>query len=116
MAPKIKELKQGPIICMDKGLAFKEEEVKEAIHDGGGTNLCDVWFFPTNTAKFVSPLDNNLWHELKDRVRAQKPATEDSTARTLQRQFMATQPTAIENYYRHCSLTRRSDPYQSLMD
>jgi len=116
LAPKIKELKQGPIICMDKGLAFKVEEVKEAIHDGGGTNLCDVWFFPTNTAKFVSPLDNNIWHELKERVRAQKPATEDSTARTLQRQFMATQPTAIENYYRHCSLTRRSDPYQSLMD
>ena len=38
---------------MDKGLAFKKEEVEEAIKDGGATNLSDLWIFPTNTAKFV---------------------------------------------------------------
>jgi hypothetical protein len=116
LAPKIKELKGVPILCMDKGLAFKEEEVKEAVHDGGATNLQDVWLFPTNTAKFVSPLDNNLWHGLKGRVRARNPATENGTARILQREFMATQSKEIKNYYRHCSLTTRTDPYQDLMD
>lgn len=55
LAPKIKKLKDNPIICMDKGLAFKEEEVKEAIKAGGAKNLHDVWIFPTNTAKFVIP-------------------------------------------------------------
>ena len=84
LAPKIKKLKGKPILCMDKGLHFKEEEVKEAIEDGGATNLHDVWIFPTNTAKFVSPLDNTLWHGLKERVRARKPDT-DSTARVMKR-------------------------------
>jgi len=116
LAPKIKKLKGKPILCMDKGLAFKEEEVKEAIKSGGATNLHDVWIFPTNTAKFVSPLDNTLWHGLKDRVRARKPATEDSTARIMKREFMATPPTEIKNYYRHCGLTKRCHPYQGLLD
>ena len=55
---KSKKLKGNPILCMDKGLAFKEEEFREAIKAGGARNLHDVWIFPTNTAKFVSPLDN----------------------------------------------------------
>ena len=101
---------------MDKGLAFKKEEVKEALQDGGATNLHDVWIFPTNTAKFVSPLDNTLWHGLKDRVRARKPETEDSTARIMKKEFMATLPTEIQNYYSHCCLTKRADPYQGLRD
>jgi hypothetical protein len=116
LAPKIKQLKGNPILCMDKGLAFKKEEVEEAIKDGGATNLSDVWIFPTNTAKFVNPLDNSLWHGLKDRVRARKPETEDSTARIIKSEFMATQPTEIKNHYRHCGLMGRSDPYQGLMD
>ena len=46
---------------MDKGLAFKEEEAKEAFQLGGTRKVKDVWILPTNTAKYVSPLDNNLW-------------------------------------------------------
>ena len=113
---KNQTIEETPILCMDKGLAFKKEEVEEAIRDGGATNLHDVWIFPTNTAKFVSPLDNSLWHGLKDRVRARKPETEDSTARIMKREFMATQPTEIKNHYRHCGLIVSSDPYQGLMD
>ena len=50
------------IVCMDKGLAFKREKAKEQFTLGGAQNVKDVWIFPTNTAKFVSPLDNTLWH------------------------------------------------------
>jgi hypothetical protein len=114
LAPKIKKLKGNPILCMDKGLAFKEEEVREAIKAGGARNLHDVWIFPTNTAKFVSPLDNTLWHTMKDRVRARKPDSERSTAQIMEREFMASQPIEIKNYYRHCGLTRRSDTYKDL--
>ena len=36
---KIKKLKDNPFICMDKGLAFKEEDVKEALKAGGAKNF-----------------------------------------------------------------------------
>jgi hypothetical protein len=115
LAPKIKKLEREIIVCMDKGLAFREDEVKEAIIRGGATNLHAAWIFPTNTAKFVSPLDNNLWHGLKERVRARNPLTEDDTGRIMKKEFMATQPKEIKNYYRRCSLTGRSDPYKDLV-
>ena len=71
LAPKIKAMKvERVILCMDKGLSFKEEEAKEQLRLGGANNLEAVWILPTNSAKYVSPLDNTLWHSLKQRVRA----------------------------------------------
>src|SRR3954454_14220407 len=62
LAPQIEAMKvKEVIVCMDKGLSFKPEEAKEELKLGGAENLKDVWILPTNTAKFVSPLDNTLW-------------------------------------------------------
>ena len=73
LAPKIKKMKvKKVIIGLDKGLAVKREEVLEDIQGGGAKNLHDAWIFPTSTAKYVNPLDNTLWHSLKERVRARK--------------------------------------------
>ncbi len=61
VAPKIKAMKVKKVIaCIDKGLAFKEEEAKEQFRLGGAKNLADVWIMSTNIAKHVSPLDNTL--------------------------------------------------------
>ena len=69
LASKIEDMKaKEVIVCMDKGLAFKQEEAKEAFRHGGTNKVKDVWILPTNTAKYV----NNLWHSLKERVRARK--------------------------------------------
>ena len=77
LAPKIKAMGvKKVIVCMDKGLAFKEQEATKQVRLGGATNLLKVWILPRNTAKYVSPLDNTLWHSLKQRVRARKPDSE----------------------------------------
>jgi hypothetical protein len=115
LAPKIKEMKtKEVIVCMDKGLAFKEEEAKEQLRVGGAQNVKHVWIFPTNTAKYVSPLDNTLWHSLKERVRARKPKTEIGTARIVKEEFMKISPENIQNYFKNCRLTRGSDPSDDL--
>ena len=63
LAPKIKDMRvKKVIICLDKGLNFKREEVKEELRLGGADNVGDAWILPTNTAKRVSPLDNTLLH------------------------------------------------------
>ena len=77
LAPRIKEMKvEGVVVCMDKGLSFKEEEAKEELWAGGAQNVKEVCILPTSTAKYVSPLDNTLWHSVKQRVRARKPKSE----------------------------------------
>ena len=107
LAPKISEMKvKDVIVCMDKGLSFKEEEAKEQLRAGGAQNVKEVWILPTNSAKHISPLDNNLWHSLKERVRARKPRTEVGTARIIKQEFMSTS----QSYFRNCRLTWRSDP------
>ena len=58
---------------MDKGLSFKPEEAKEELKLGGAENLKDVWILPTNTAKFVNPLDNSLWHSLNSEYAQENP-------------------------------------------
>jgi hypothetical protein len=115
LAPKIKEMKAKKIIvCMDKGLAFKEEEAKEQFRLGGTYKVKDIWILPTNTAKYVSPLDNTLWHSLKERVRARKPKSEDHTAKIVNEEFMAINETDIKNYFKNCKLIRGSDPTEDL--
>ena len=99
---------------MDKGLSFKAEETKEQLTAGGAQNVKEVWILPTNSAKRISPLDNTLWHSLKERVRARKPRTEAGTARIVKQEFMSISEIQIQNYYRNCKLTRGSDPTEDL--
>ena len=116
LAPQIQAMEaRKVIVCMDKGLAFKEEEAKEQLRLGGAHNVDKILILPTNTAKYVSPLDNTLWHSLKERVRARKPKSEAATARIINEEFMGISNTDIHNYYRNCKLTRGSDPSEDLV-
>jgi hypothetical protein len=115
LAPKIKRMKEKDVVIgLDKGLHMKREEVLQELKDGGAKNILDAWIFPTSTAKYVNPLDNTLWHSLKERVRARKPESEDATATAMEEEFMAIDQADIKGYYRHCALTRRSDALKDL--
>ena len=110
LAPEIKKIKEKKIIIgLDKGLALTREEVLQEIKAGGASNIGDAWVFPTSTAKFVNPLDNTLWHSLKERVRARKPESENETASVMEEEFMAISEADMQGYYRHCALTRHPD-------
>ena len=115
LAPKIMEIKvKDVVVVMDKGLSFKAEEAKKQFTAGEAKNVKNVLILPTNTAKYVSPLDNTLWHSLKERVRARKPKTEAGTARILKEEFMGINQTDIQNYFTKCKLSWRSAPSEDL--
>jgi hypothetical protein len=108
LAPKIKEMKvKEVVVCMDKGLS---QEAKEELWAGGAQNVKEICILPTNTAKYVIPLDNTLWHSVKQRVRARKPKSEEGTARIVKEEFMGISQKDIQSYFRNCKLTWRSDP------
>lgn len=113
LAPALAEEDEKMILVMDKGLNFNAEEVKREI-EAGGAEVKDVWILPTNTAKLVSPLDNCLWHVVKDAVRKQHPKGADELAGVMEQTFMALEKTDIKPHFQHCALTRRSDPRKGL--
>ena len=76
-------LEDGAIVVLDKGLNLKPSEVKEELKEGGAGDVKDVWILPTGTAKHISPLDNCLWHDLKEEVRKRSPDDEDETAEVV---------------------------------
>lgn len=115
LSPKIQDMAaEEVIVCMDKGLAFKEEEAKEQFRLGGTLKVKSVWILPRDTAKYVNPLDNTLWHTLKERVRARKSRTEAGTARIVKQVFMAFTRSEIQQYFKKCKLKRNSNVSEDL--
>ena len=84
MAPQVAKLKEHVIVNMDRGFHFKPDEIEEELKKGGAKNIEDVWIFP-NAGKLCDPLDNNLWHSMKEKVRKINPVDESTTARAVKR-------------------------------
>ena len=99
------------IIGLDKGLHMKKEEVLQELKD---EKYPRCMYIPYEYSKYVNPLDNTLWHSLKERVRARKPESEDATATAMEEEFMGIDQADIKGYYRHWALTRRSDAFKDL--
>jgi hypothetical protein len=94
------------IVVFDRGLAMRSHQAMTALKDGGCKNVSQVWVMETGIAKHVSPLDNALWHEWKDRVRKNEPISQLSAVRIGETEWNATPPAHVEDYYRKCALTR----------
>ena len=73
---------------MDRGFHFKPDEIEEELKKGGAKNIEDVWIFPPNAGKLCDPLDNNLWHSMKEKVRKINPVDERTTARAVKKAFI----------------------------
>ena len=116
VAPKVAEMREDVILCMDRGFHFRPEEVDDELKKGGAQNIEDVWIFPVNGGKWCNPLDNNLWHSMKQRVRRQAPEDEKATAKMVKKTFMSIPAKDLRSYYRNCALTSRTDPYKDLTD
>ena len=82
----------------------------------GTNNIQDGWIIPTGAGKLVDPLDNSIWHGLKDRVSSRNVKSEKNTAKFIKEEFMKTSKDNIHNYFRHCALIFLSDLYSGLQD
>ena len=98
VAPKIANLSCNVILNMDRGFKCSSEELAEALKAGGAKNVEDVWIFPPNAGKLCNPLDNTLWHSMKQRVRKEKPNSEEELAKAAKKTFMKISPKDIHSY------------------
>jgi len=107
-------MKESVIVSMDRGFHFTPDEIEEELKDGGAKNIEDVWIFPRNAGKLCDPLDNTLWHSMKEKVRKTNPVDERSCAKAVKKAFMGTSAKDLHSYYKKCSLTYGQDPYKDL--
>ena len=115
VAPAIVEVGvKEPKVVVDKALRITAAEIREELKEGGVNDALPPLVMPRATAKYLSPLDNTLWHELKDRVRKRKPTTASGMAGIIREEWNAITPAHLHHYYHHCGLTRRSDPHTDL--
>lgn len=114
LGPKLAEDNlDDAIIVLDKGLNMKRAEVKQEL-EAGGAEIEDVWILPTGTAKHISPLDNCIWHDLKESVRKRSPDDEEETAEVMKEVFMNLTKKQVRRHFDHCALTSSADPYKGL--
>jgi transposase-like protein len=114
VSPKVAEMKESVIVSMDRGFHFTPDEIEKELKDGGAKNIEDVWIFPRNAGKLCDPLDNTLWHSMKEKVRKTNPVDEKSCAKAVKKAFMGTSAKDLHSYYKKCSLTCGQDPYKDL--
>ena len=88
------------VIC-DKSRAHQKLAMLEASKAGRCREVVDVLFMPIASAKYISPLDNPLWHSFKETVRKQHPLQANDTSESLSDTFLLYQQkkfvTLIEN-------------------
>lgn len=99
------------VLVADKALRIKPEELRDALVEGGVVRAQLGIVLPTSTAKYVSPLDNNLWHEMKAAIRRHDVTDVEALVPVIRAEWNNVSIDHIRNYYKHCALVRGADLY-----
>lgn len=83
----------------------------QEFHDMGCQDVKHIWFMPPQAAKRMSPLDNALFHDWKERVRKRDPITKRNIQQIMADEWNNLPTSSIRSHYRHCLLPARHDPY-----
>lgn len=107
LAPAINRLsiENFYLIC-DKSRAHNKRNMIEALNAGGCGSVIDVCHMPTASAKYVSPLDNPIWHIFREAIRSQHPLTTANLPTILSETFLSLSEQEINNAYRKCAIVR----------
>lgn len=116
LAQQIGALDKYPVyLVMDRASIHKPNLVQE-FHDMGCQDVKDIWLMPTQAAKRMSPLDNALFHDWKERVRKRAPIKKHNIRQVMADEWNNLPSRLIAAHYKHCLLTSHTDPYADCPD
>ncbi|CAF3229703.1 unnamed protein product, partial [Rotaria sp. Silwood2] len=112
LAPAINRLNIDYVylIC-DRSRAHNLAEMMQAFIMGKSKSVINVHYMPTASAKYISPLDNPIWHSFRETVRIQHPLTISNLPSILSRTFYSLSRDQIINAYRKCAITYGTDVF-----
>jgi hypothetical protein len=99
------------ILVLDKASIHNEAEIMEAFRDNGCQDLAFIMKMPTQAGKRMSPVDNSLFHEWKERVRTHNPLTDRNIVQIMSDEWNSLPKRHLAAYYQHCGLTTLKLPY-----
>jgi len=98
-------------LVLDNATIHNKNKMLEAFHFNGAQNLVDIKYMPALAAKRLSPLDNTLFHQWKERVRRHQPLNAKNIVSIMSNEWVHLPHEHLINYYRHCGLMRGQDVY-----
>jgi hypothetical protein len=111
LAPAVATLPQSSfVLILDKSRIHNRKKIIDAFATAG-VSIEEVLQLPSQAAKRLSPLDNALFHDWKDRVRAHCPLSLGSISRIMTREWEAITQDQIRAHYRHCGFYRGCSLY-----
>lgn len=116
LAQAIGALDEYPIILTMDRAPIHKKGILEEFHMMGCQDVKDVWLMPTQAAKRMSPLDNALFHDWKERCRKRGTLTKNNIQQIMADEWNNTSVEKIKHYYKHCLLTSHCDVYADCPD
>ncbi|CAF3402309.1 unnamed protein product [Rotaria sp. Silwood2] len=112
LAPAIERLNIDNIylIC-DQSRAHNKMDMIQALRAGKCNSVKQILHMPTASAKYLSPLDNPLWHSFRESIRNQHPLAAADIPLLLSEAFHSLSKKEIKNAYRKCGLIYGTDEY-----
>jgi transposase len=101
---------EAPVLMLDRATIHSETRIKAAFSQCG-VELEDIIKIPTQSAKRLSPLDNALFHDFKEKVRKSCPLSLNMIEQTMITAWKKVTAKQIQGHYRNCGLMRRADAF-----
>jgi hypothetical protein len=98
-------------LVVDGSNAHNIDEIMQTFHDNRCQDLQTIYVMPTNGAKRMSPLDNSLFHDWKERCRKRGPIKKKNIVQIMSDAWNRIDESRIKAYYRHCGLIHGKDVY-----
>jgi hypothetical protein len=110
LAQAVEGLDRYPLtLVLDRASIHKNlDALRQAFHDRGSESIKDILLMPPNAAKRMSPLDNAMFHDWKEKCRLLCPATAKTIQRIMSDAWTKMKP---KPHYKHCGLTHNTDVY-----
>ena len=93
-------------LVLDRARIHHVEDIIQEFHDWGCQELKEVWKMPTKAAKRMSPLDNSIFHDWKERIRSRGPILESNIEQLMTDEWNNITPRILHAHYKHCGLFR----------
>ena len=99
-------------LLLDKLNIHTTSKIEQAFRNVRYTGLAEVLILATQAAKRVSPLDNTLFHEWKERIRKHSLRTEETLSTTMINEWHNAKEENIKHHYDYCAITSGRDMYK----
>jgi hypothetical protein len=98
------------IIC-DRSTIHNIDKMNDSFIEGYCHEVKEIRYMPSKSAKRLSPLDNGLFHDWKERCRKHSPLTKKNIISVMITEWERTTSEQLFKYYKHCGLTYSRNVY-----